>query len=139
RGGTGAGSDQLHFLDALADHLQAVVDRRAHGDGGAVLVVVEHRDLHALAQLSLDDEALGRLDVLEIDGAEGRLERSDDVDQLFRVALLDLDVEAVDAGELLEEHRLASITGFAASGPMAPRPSTAVPLVMTAMRFEREV
>ena len=27
---------------------------------------------------------------------------------------------------------LPSITGLAASGPMAPRPSTAVPLVMTA-------
>jgi hypothetical protein len=32
-----------------------------------------------------------------------------------------------------------SITGLAASGPMDPRPSTAVPLVMTAMRLEREV
>ena len=31
----------------------------------------------------------------------------DDVDQLVRVALVDLDVEHVDAGELLEQHALA--------------------------------
>ena len=39
----------------------------------------------------------------------------------------------------LKSTALPSITGFAASGPIAPRPSTAVPLVMTAIRFEREV
>ena len=72
-----------------------------------MLVVVEHRDLHPLAQLALDVEALGRLDVLEVDAAERRLERADDVDQLVRIALVDLDVEAVDAGEFLEQHRLA--------------------------------
>ena len=34
---------------------------------------------------------------------------------------------------------LPSITGFAASGPMAPRPSTAVPLVTTPIRLPRAV
>ncbi|MNC89091.1 hypothetical protein D3C83_49890 [compost metagenome] len=72
-----------------------------------MLVVVEHRDLHALAQLLLDQEALGRLDVLEVDAAEGGLQRGDDVDQPVRIGLVDLDVEAVDAGEFLEQHRLA--------------------------------
>ena len=60
-----------------------------------------------LAQLLLDVEALRRLDVLEVDAAEGRLERGDDVDQLVRVVLGDLDVEDVDAGELLEQDALA--------------------------------
>ena len=92
---------------SLPTTLQAVEHRRADDDRGAVLVVVEDRDLHALAQLPLDVEALGRLDVLEVDAAEGRLERGDDVDQLVGVALVDLDVEHVDAGELLEQHRLA--------------------------------
>ncbi len=35
------------------------------------MVVVEDRDVHQLAQALLDDEALGRLDVLEIDAPEG--------------------------------------------------------------------
>jgi hypothetical protein len=65
-------------------------------------------------------EAFRRLDVLEIDGAEGGLERGDDFDQLVRVALLDFDVEHVDAGEFLEQHRLAfhhRLGGERADGP----------------------
>ena len=49
----------------------------ADDDGGAVLVVVEHRDLHALLELRLDLEALRALDVLQVDAAEGRLQRRD--------------------------------------------------------------
>ena len=39
----------------------------------------------------------------------------------------------------LNRQALPSITGFAASGPMWPSPSTAVPLVTTPTRFAREV
>ena len=39
----------------------------------------------------------------------------------------------------LNSTALPSITGLAASGPIAPRPSTAVPLVITAIRLAREV
>jgi hypothetical protein len=39
----------------------------------------------------------------------------------------------------LNSTALPSITGLAASGPMAPRPSTAVPLVMTPTRLARAV
>ena len=139
RGGAGAGGHQLHLADLLADDFQPVEDRGADDDGGAVLVVVEHRDLHPLAQLALDDEALRRLDVLQVDAAEGRLERGDDVDQLVRVALVELDVEQSMPANFLNSTALPSITGLAASGPMAPRPSTAVPLVTTAIRLAREV
>ena len=72
-----------------------------------MLVVVEHRDLHPLAQLLLDVEALGRLDVLEIDAAEGRLQRGDDLDQLLLVQFGQFEVEDVDAGEFLEKDALA--------------------------------
>jgi hypothetical protein len=106
-GGTGATGREPHFADLLADDLQCVEHGRSDDDRGPVLVVVEHRDLHPLAQLALDDEALRRLDVLEVDAAEGRLERGDDVDQLVGIVLVDLDVEHIDAGELLEQHALA--------------------------------
>ena len=72
-----------------------------------MLVIVKHRDLHALAQRALDVEAVRRLDVFEVDATEGGLQRRDGVDQLVEVALSQLDVEHIDAGELLEEHRLA--------------------------------
>src|SRR5690606_14311686 len=39
----------------------------------------------------------------------------------------------------LNRHPLPSMTGLAASGPILPRPSTAVPLVITPTRFDREV
>ena len=42
----------------------------ARDDGGAMLVVMEHRNVHQLAQPLLDDEAVGRLDVFQIDAAE---------------------------------------------------------------------
>ena len=61
----------------------------------------------------LDVEALGRLDVLEVDAAEGRLERLDDPDDLVGVVRVQLDVEHVDVGEALEEDALALHDGLA--------------------------
>jgi hypothetical protein len=68
---------------------------------------MEDRNLQPAAQLALDVEAFGRLDVFQVDAAEGGFERRDDLDQLVRVVLVQLEVEHIDAGELLEEHRLA--------------------------------
>ena len=81
----GARARELHLADVLADDLEPVQHRRGRDDRRAVLVVVEDRDLHPLAQLLLDVEAFGRLDVLQVDAAEGRLERGDDLDQLVGV------------------------------------------------------
>jgi hypothetical protein len=52
----------------------------------------------------------------------------------------DLDVEHVDAGELLEQHGLAFHHRLGRrAGRCCPRPSTAVPLVMTPTRLPRAV
>jgi hypothetical protein len=106
-GRAAAGGDDLDVLEPLAGDVQRVRRRRAHDDGRAMLVVVEHGDVHPLAAEFLDDEAVGRLDVLEVDRAEGRLQRADDVGQLLGVGFVHLDVEAVDVGELLEQDGLA--------------------------------
>ena len=98
---------QLDLVQLLADDREPVQRSRRNNNGGAVLVVMEHRDLHARAQLALDLETLGRLDVLEIDAAKSRFQGGNDFDQLVRVTLVDLDVEHIDVGELLEQHRLA--------------------------------
>jgi hypothetical protein len=71
------------------------------------MIVVEDGDLHPLLELALDVEALGGLDVLEVDTAQRRLERRDMLDQLVGVLLRQFDVEHVDAGELLEQAALA--------------------------------
>ena len=107
RGRTGARRDQLYILELLADNAQPVEHGGGDDDRGAVLVVMEHRNLHALAQPALDLETFRGLDVLQINAAEGRLQAGDDIDQLVHVELVDLDIEHIDAGELLEQHALA--------------------------------
>jgi hypothetical protein len=72
-----------------------------------VLIVMEHRNPHPRPQLGLDREAFRRLDVLQVDGAERRLQRGHHVAEAGRIGGIHLDVEHVDAGELLEQDRLA--------------------------------
>ena len=60
-----------------------------------------------LAQFRLDGEAFRRLDVLQVDRAEGRLQRRHHVAEALRVLGIHLDVEHVDAGEFLEQDGLA--------------------------------
>ena len=91
----------------LADQVQAVEHGGADDNGSAMLIVVEDRNFHPLAQLRLDVEAFRRLDVFQVDAAEGRLHGSNVLDQLVGIELIQLDVEDVDAGELLEQHTLA--------------------------------
>ena len=106
-GGTGAVADELRLLDVAAGQVQRVDEAGAGDDGGAVLVVVKHRNVHQLAQALLDDEAFGRANILEIDAAEGRPEIADRVDDLLRIFGGDLDVDRIDVGETLEQDRLA--------------------------------
>ena len=58
-------------------------------------------------QRLLDDEAVGRGDILEVDAAEARLEQFDALDEALAVLGVDLDVDRIDVGEALEQHRLA--------------------------------
>ena len=98
---------ELHLRDVLADNLEAVEDARRHHDCGAVLVVMKYGDIHALAKSTLDLEAFGGLDVLEVDASECRLQACDGLDEGRRLLLRDLDVEDVDASELLEQDSFA--------------------------------
>ena len=74
RGGAGAVDDDSGRFQIAAGEIERIDERRRRDDRGAVLVVMEHGDIHELAQPFLDDKAVGRLDVLEIDAAEGRPE-----------------------------------------------------------------
>src|SRR3546814_9694332 len=72
-------------------------------DRGAVLVVMEHRNVHPLPQRLLDDEAFGALDVLKVDPAEARLHQFDRVDEAIDILGLEFEVDRVDIGEALEQ------------------------------------
>ena len=58
-------------------------------------------------QAALDLEAARRGDVLEVDAAEGRRDRLDEADDLVDVVGVQAQREGVDAGEVLEQQRLA--------------------------------
>ena len=107
RRGSGPGCDDFRALDFLAGEFEPVQHRRADNDRGAMLVVMEDRDVHAFAAAALDLETFRRLDVFEIDAAECRLERGDDVNKTIDIGLGDFDVEYIDAGEFLEQNRFA--------------------------------
>ena len=112
----GTRTDELHRGEIFANDAQSVDYRRPDDDRGAMLIVVKHRDPHPLATLALDVKAFRRFDVLEIDPAKRGFKRADDLDQLLRIALVDLDVEAIDTGEFLEQHRLAFHDRLAGQG-----------------------
>jgi hypothetical protein len=103
----GAVDDEAGRLDVAAGQIERVDQSGGGDDCGAVLVVVEDGDVHQLAQSLLDDEAFGRLDVLEIDAAEGRPEIAHRVDELVGVLGVDLQIDRIDVGKALEQHRLA--------------------------------
>src|SRR4029077_11385118 len=97
RRSTRARARELHVADVLADERQAVEHSRGGNDRSAVLVIVEDRNFHALPQCALDVEALWSLDVLKVDPAEGWLEACNNLHEFVRIALVDLNVEHVDA------------------------------------------
>jgi hypothetical protein len=107
-----AGGPQPDQADRIVLHLHShlVGDVEQHGedhDGGAVLVVVQHGDVEHRGEPVLDAEALGGLDVLELDRPESRRDRRDGADDLLRVLRPDEDRDAVDAHLRVEERRLA--------------------------------
>ena len=120
--GARADHDHAHVLRALADDPQRVQQRRQHDHGGAVLVVVEDRDVQRLLQPALDLEAARRGDVLEVDAAERRRDLLHELDDLVDVGGVDADRERVDAAQLLEQHRLALHHGHRGFGADVAQP-----------------
>jgi hypothetical protein len=103
----GTSHRHLEIRQFLPDQAQRVVQGREDDDRGAVLVVMEDRDVELLLQPLLDLEALGCRDVLEVDAAVARGDRLDDTDDLVRIGRVQAHRPRVDAGEPLEQQGLA--------------------------------
>ncbi len=106
-GGTGAHADDAAGANLLALHFQRVEQPGGGDDGGTVLVIVEHRDVAAGDQRLFNLEALGGLDVFQVDAAEGVGDGGHRIDELGAGLVLHLDVDGVDAGKALEQQGLA--------------------------------
>ena len=106
-GGARPVAHELEIFEIAARQFQRVDQRGSRDDRRAVLVVVEHRDVHELAQALLDDEAIRRLDVLEIDAAKGGAEIAHGADEFLDVFRIHFKIDGIDIGKAFEEHGLA--------------------------------
>ena len=96
----------LAVFDLLARDMQRVDQTGGADHGGAVLVVVEHRNIHLLFQGLFDDETLGRLDVLKVDATKGRTHQLHRLDEFIRVFSVEFDVDRVHICKAFEQNRL---------------------------------
>ena len=103
----GAADHDARVGDGLVGEVQRVQQRGRGHHRRALVVLVDDRDAQFLAQPPEDVEALGRANVLQVDAAEGGLEHADRFDEPVRVARVELEVEPVEIGQPLEEHRRA--------------------------------
>ena len=106
-GGAGAVADNLGVFDLAVGEEQRIEQARGRNDRGAVLVVMEHGNVHEFAQPLLDDEALRSLDVLEVDAAPAGAEQLHAIDDLVGFLGGDAKIDGIDVGEALEQHGLA--------------------------------
>ena len=111
-----AADDHADGVLALADDLQRVGQARQGDDRGAVLIVMEDRDIALFLQLALDFEAAGRGDVLQVHAAEAAGDEVDGIDDLVHIVGLDAEREGVHIAEGLEQHALAFHDGHARLG-----------------------
>ena len=115
--------------ELLLHAAQRVGQRGQHDDRGAVLVVVEDRDVEAGPQPALDLEAARGGDVLEVDAAEARARSSRRPSTISSVSWVARQIgQASMSANRLNSAALPSITGSAAPGPMLPRPEHGRPV-----------
>ena len=132
----GAVHHHLHILQSPFGQVAGVDQPRRGDDGGAVLIVVKHWDVHYFAQARFDDEAVRGLDVFKIDPAKAWPQEADAVDEFVHITGFDLEVDGIDIGKALEQDRLALHDRLAGERPKIAQPqSTAVPLEITATRL----
>src|SRR4051794_12212090 len=106
RRGACAIADEAEALQVSAGELERIDKAGGRDNRSAMLVVMEDRDVHELAQLLLDYETIRRLYVLQIDAAEGRAEIAHRIDEGVRILGVDLEIDRVDICKALEQHGL---------------------------------
>ena len=105
--GPGAVHRDFNVFHFLAGNAKSVQKRGGGDDRGAVLVVVEDRNIELFLEALFDFEATRRGNVFEVDAAEATGKEFDRFDDLFSVFGTDAERERVDVGERLEERAFA--------------------------------
>jgi len=115
-GRAGAAGDHADFVKLLAGQLQRVEHSRKSNDGGAVLVVVENRDIAALFQFSFNFKATRRRDIFQIYPAEAACEQTDSVDDIVNFFGPNAERNRVHVAESLKQGAFAFHNGHARFG-----------------------
>ena len=106
-GSARAVANELRGLDVASGEVKRIDQPGRGNDGGAVLIVMKHGNVEQLAQALLDYKALGRANVLQVDPAPAFAQEPYAIDDLVGVLGGHFEVDGIDVGETLEQHRLA--------------------------------
>src|SRR4051812_41862138 len=101
--GAGPGDHNLHVSDVFVDDTERVDQRGQDDDGGAVLVIVEDRDVELGAKAALNLEAARSGDVLQVDPAVHGSDGLHNLDNLVRILRVQANRPSVHPGKALEE------------------------------------
>ncbi len=102
-GSTGSVDHHAAVLLFLADNFERIDHSGQNNHGRAMLIIMEDRNVHRLLQSSLDLEASGRADILQIDAAERGLKQLDRPDNFVHILGGKTDRKCIDAAERLEQ------------------------------------
>src|SRR3546814_18175599 len=91
--------DDLDILEITVRQIAGIDNPGRSDDSGAVLVVMEHGDVHSFAQRLLDHVAFVRLDIHQIDAAEAGLQPSEHAHNGVGVLFTQLNVAGTDISE----------------------------------------
>ena len=86
--------------------MQRVNNARGGDDGGAVLIIMENWNIHAFAQLLLDDKTFRCFDVFKIDAAKCGRQHRNRLDKFFRIRGVKFEINTIDIGKFFEQHGL---------------------------------
>ena len=88
-------------------NLQRVSGSCRYNNCRAVLVVVEHGNIHPLTTNSFNNKTIWGLDVFKVNGSKCRLKLANQISECLWIGLINFDIKTVKARKLFEQDRLA--------------------------------
>ncbi len=106
-GSTSARNHQLHLGKFFFDYAQTIVNGRSCHNCSAVLIVVEYRNLHALAQFFLHHKTFRCFDIFKIDTTKSGFQAGNNIYQFVDIGFIYLNIKDINIGKLFKQYRLA--------------------------------
>src|SRR3546814_18278320 len=85
--------DDLDVFHPASGEVDGVDEAGRGDDRGAMLIIMEHGNVHPFPERLFDDEAFGRLDIFKVDSAKARLHQRNRVDASIRILGVHFEVD----------------------------------------------